>query len=136
MYRESKATRTTLLQTETHAATETCAEDYTPGCNSNIASAFENELGSGNDAGLGSAPCPSNAHTDTITAGDIVVIRFRESPYLGYVRDVDGVKVTVVPLRMSDVATCSWVKAGKAVAKTLWECIKIPSRLSDMRIQI
>ena len=73
---------------------------------------------------------------DALLAGDIVVIKFREAPCLGYVKEYRGVIATVVPLRETDAKTCSWEKAGKTTTKARWECIKVPSKLSDMKISI
>ena len=91
--------------------------------------------GNGNEDEL-SIACKKKKTKSDFLEGDIVMIKFRESPYLGFVKELCGMKAKIIPLRESDAETCSWVKAGNAVTKAAWECIKLPARLADMKICI
>ena len=82
-------------------------------------------------------PTPDSAN---FSIGDIVVLKFRDEPYLGYVLALDNALSSttaykIVPLQESAVPG-NWIKAGKVTTKTRRECIKLPSCLSDMSITI
>ena len=112
---------------------EVVAEGADAEADSDAGSAGTGSAGAGSAVAIEKEPGESN---ELLEIGDIVVMRFRESPFLGYVKESFGMKATIVPIRESDAKTCTWVKAGKAVTKMHWECIKVPTRLSDMKIFI